>query len=211
MGAGRRRARFPPSLLAPRPGERIADLCAAPGGKTAQLALSGAEVTAVERDPVRLARLAEQFDAVAPPREAGACGCPGMDAAGVVRRGAARRAVLGDRNDPASPGCAAPETAARHQNAGRGTGCAARGGGTDGASGRAADLRGVLVAARGSSGAVGGIAGCARSRFRPASCPVCPRRSRRKDFCGRTPACGRSGAAWMGSSRRAWCAGEDRR
>jgi 16S rRNA (cytosine967-C5)-methyltransferase len=45
-------------LLSPKPGERIADLCAAPGGKTAQLAASGAEVTAVERDPARLERLA---------------------------------------------------------------------------------------------------------------------------------------------------------
>jgi 16S rRNA (cytosine967-C5)-methyltransferase len=44
-------------LLAPRPGERVLDLCAAPGGKTAQLAAAGAQVTAVERDPARLARL----------------------------------------------------------------------------------------------------------------------------------------------------------
>jgi 16S rRNA (cytosine967-C5)-methyltransferase len=54
-------AALPAVLLAPRPGERIADLCAAPGGKTAQLAAAGARVTAVERDPVRLARLAENL------------------------------------------------------------------------------------------------------------------------------------------------------
>jgi 16S rRNA (cytosine967-C5)-methyltransferase len=54
-------AALPALLLAPRPGERIADLCAAPGGKTAQLAAAGALVTAVERDPVRLARLAENL------------------------------------------------------------------------------------------------------------------------------------------------------
>jgi 16S rRNA (cytosine967-C5)-methyltransferase len=54
-------AALPVFLLAPRPGERIADLCAAPGGKTAQLAASGAHVTAVERDPVRLKRLAENL------------------------------------------------------------------------------------------------------------------------------------------------------
>ncbi len=35
----------------------VADLCAAPGGKTAQLALAGARVTAVDRSPARLARL----------------------------------------------------------------------------------------------------------------------------------------------------------
>jgi 16S rRNA (cytosine967-C5)-methyltransferase len=54
-------ASLPAHLLAARPGERIADLCAAPGGKTAQLAAAGAHVTAVERDPARLARLAENL------------------------------------------------------------------------------------------------------------------------------------------------------
>jgi 16S rRNA (cytosine967-C5)-methyltransferase len=51
-------AALPARLLAPRPGERVADLCAAPGGKTGQLAAAGAAVTAVERDPRRLQRLA---------------------------------------------------------------------------------------------------------------------------------------------------------
>ena len=54
-------AALPPLLLAPRPGERIADLCAAPGGKTAQLIAAGAKVTALERDTGRLARLAENL------------------------------------------------------------------------------------------------------------------------------------------------------
>ena len=40
---------------------RVADLCAAPGGKTAQLAHAGAQVTAVDRSPARLARVAENF------------------------------------------------------------------------------------------------------------------------------------------------------
>jgi 16S rRNA (cytosine967-C5)-methyltransferase len=52
---------LPARLLAARAGERIADLCAAPGGKTAQLAAAGAAVVAVERDPVRLARLQENL------------------------------------------------------------------------------------------------------------------------------------------------------
>jgi 16S rRNA (cytosine967-C5)-methyltransferase len=55
-------AALPARLLAPRPGERIADLCAAPGGKTAQLAAAGAEVTAVEQDSSRLARLQENLN-----------------------------------------------------------------------------------------------------------------------------------------------------
>jgi 16S rRNA (cytosine967-C5)-methyltransferase len=50
-------AALPARLLAPQPGERIADLCAAPGGKSAQLAGAGAVVTAIERDPARIERL----------------------------------------------------------------------------------------------------------------------------------------------------------
>ena len=50
-------ATLPVRLLGPRAGERVADLCAAPGGKTAQLAAAGADVTALDRDPARLERL----------------------------------------------------------------------------------------------------------------------------------------------------------
>jgi 16S rRNA (cytosine967-C5)-methyltransferase len=50
-------AALPARLLAARPGEQVADLCAAPGGKTGQLAATGATVTALERDPTRLDRL----------------------------------------------------------------------------------------------------------------------------------------------------------
>jgi len=45
-----------PALLLGRPARAI-DLCAAPGGKTAQLAAAGAAVTAVDRSPARLERL----------------------------------------------------------------------------------------------------------------------------------------------------------
>jgi 16S rRNA (cytosine967-C5)-methyltransferase len=54
-------AALPARLLAARPGELVADLCAAPGGKTAQLATAGATVVAVERDPARLARLEDNL------------------------------------------------------------------------------------------------------------------------------------------------------
>jgi len=54
-------AALPARLLNVRPGERVADLCAAPGGKTAQLAALGVEVVAVERDSGRMGRLRENM------------------------------------------------------------------------------------------------------------------------------------------------------
>ena len=44
-------------LVGAAPGERVLDLCAAPGGKTAGLAASGAHVTAVESNSARAAAL----------------------------------------------------------------------------------------------------------------------------------------------------------
>ena len=46
-------AALPARLLGEVRGRRVADLCAAPGGKTAQLASAGALVTAVDRAPGR--------------------------------------------------------------------------------------------------------------------------------------------------------------
>ncbi|MEM9350222.1 MAG: methyltransferase domain-containing protein [Pseudomonadota bacterium] len=54
-------AAFPVQILAPQKGERVADLCAAPGGKTMQLAAAGAEVTAVDVSAVRLERVRENL------------------------------------------------------------------------------------------------------------------------------------------------------
>jgi 16S rRNA (cytosine967-C5)-methyltransferase len=48
-------------LLAPQPGEAVLDLCAAPGGKTLQLAAAGAAVTALDISEPRLARLRENL------------------------------------------------------------------------------------------------------------------------------------------------------
>ena len=54
-------AALPARLLGDIAGKDIADLCAAPGGKTAQLIQAGARVTAVDRSPGRMARLSENL------------------------------------------------------------------------------------------------------------------------------------------------------
>lgn len=50
-------AALPVRLLGPLAGMRVADLCAAPGGKTAALAYAGARVTALDSSAARLDRL----------------------------------------------------------------------------------------------------------------------------------------------------------
>ncbi|MGB7257230.1 MAG: RsmB/NOP family class I SAM-dependent RNA methyltransferase [Pseudolabrys sp.] len=55
-------ASLPVRLLGDVRGLSVADLCAAPGGKSAQLALAGARVTAVDRSAQRLSRLRENFE-----------------------------------------------------------------------------------------------------------------------------------------------------
>ncbi|MDP1557090.1 MAG: transcription antitermination factor NusB [Hyphomonas sp.] len=54
-------AALPAKLLGAKPGERVLDLCAAPGGKTLQLAATGANVTALDRSAPRLDRLHENL------------------------------------------------------------------------------------------------------------------------------------------------------
>ena len=54
-------AALPVRVLGDIRGRRVADLCAAPGGKTAQLAAAGAQVTAIDRAPARLKRLQENL------------------------------------------------------------------------------------------------------------------------------------------------------
>jgi 16S rRNA (cytosine967-C5)-methyltransferase len=52
---------LPARLLRARPGMRVLDLCAAPGGKTLQLAAAGAEITALDRSDGRLNRVRENL------------------------------------------------------------------------------------------------------------------------------------------------------
>jgi 16S rRNA (cytosine967-C5)-methyltransferase len=49
-------------IVAAQPGERVLDLCAAPGGKTVGLAATGAKVTAVESNPARASALRATLD-----------------------------------------------------------------------------------------------------------------------------------------------------
>ena len=54
-------AALPARLLHVQPDEAVLDLCAAPGGKTLQLAATGARVTALDRSAARLKRLEENL------------------------------------------------------------------------------------------------------------------------------------------------------
>jgi 16S rRNA (cytosine967-C5)-methyltransferase len=55
-------AALPVHLLRVTPGQRVADLCAAPGGKTAELVAAGAHVTAVDVSSARLRRVKDNLD-----------------------------------------------------------------------------------------------------------------------------------------------------
>ena len=72
-------AALPARLFGDVDGLRVADLCAAPGGKTAQLAAAGAVVTAVDRAPARLQRLARKSRPAVAASRTGLRRCRGMD------------------------------------------------------------------------------------------------------------------------------------
>ncbi|MFC3119179.1 RsmB/NOP family class I SAM-dependent RNA methyltransferase [Jhaorihella thermophila] len=55
-------AAIPARVLAPKPGESVLDMCAAPGGKTLQLAAAGANVTALDISEPRMKRVRENLD-----------------------------------------------------------------------------------------------------------------------------------------------------
>jgi 16S rRNA (cytosine967-C5)-methyltransferase len=83
-------AALPARLMSFASGERAIDLCAAPGGKCAQLALAGAAVSAVDRSAQRLKLPAELLvaDALtfdAPPFDAALLDAP-CSATGTIRR-----------------------------------------------------------------------------------------------------------------------------
>lgn len=55
-------SQLPALALAPEPGDRVMDMCSAPGGKTAQLASLAKAVTALELYPERLGKVRENLD-----------------------------------------------------------------------------------------------------------------------------------------------------
>ncbi len=57
-------AAIPARILAPSKGKKVLDVCAAPGGKTMQLAAMGADVTAVDISRSRMARVEENLTRV---------------------------------------------------------------------------------------------------------------------------------------------------
>lgn len=54
-------ATLPARILGAKAGEQVLDICAAPGGKTLQLATTGAHVTAIDRSKPRLKRLKQNL------------------------------------------------------------------------------------------------------------------------------------------------------
>ena len=101
-------ASVPARLLGAGEGRTVLDLCAAPGGKTMQLAAAGWSVTAVDVSESRLARLSENLARTGLECRNGRRRRHEMAAAGAGRRDPARRALLGDRHLPPPPRRAPP-------------------------------------------------------------------------------------------------------
>ena len=109
-------AAIPARLLRVAPGERVADLCAAPGGKTAQLAAAGA--AGRRRSTARpngMKRLAANLERLGLPAEIAVGDAPDLRRA-AVRRHPARCALHGDRHDPPPSRRRLDQDARRHRS-----------------------------------------------------------------------------------------------
>jgi 16S rRNA (cytosine967-C5)-methyltransferase len=101
-------AALPARLFGDVKDKTIADLCAAPGGKTAQLVQAGARVTAIDRSPNRVARLRDNFARL------------GLEARMVVADATEWQAETGDGFDGVlvDAPCASTGTIRRHPDVG---------------------------------------------------------------------------------------------
>ena len=134
-------AALPARLFGDIAGKSIADLCAAPGGKTAQLAQAGARVTAVDRSPGRMARLRDDLERLSlRPRRRSPMPPNGRGRARrSLRRRSGGRALLVDRHRPPPPRHRLAAAGGRYRRAdGAAEALAAAGG-------RAAEAGGTLV------------------------------------------------------------------
>jgi hypothetical protein len=168
-------ASLPARLLGEGAGRTVLDLCAAPGGKTMQLAAAGWAVTALDVSASRLARLSENLARTGLTAEV-------IAAEGAGGRDSARRALFGDRHLPPSPRRAPPRSPEGDSRA-RG-----RAGGDAGARRRLAEARrqpglcGLLARTRGGRG---GGRGFPRSPRRLHSRRAAAHPPRRLGGCGR--------------------------
>ena len=127
LGAGRRRAASPRPCCCRarplRPGARVLDACAAPGGKTAHLLeLADLDLLALDSDPLRLARVQDTLNRLRLHAElkAGDARQPAtLVGRPAVRRHPARRALhrLGHRAPPPRRALAAPPRRCRRAGA----------------------------------------------------------------------------------------------
>ncbi len=113
-------ASLPARLLGAGEGRHVLDLCAAPGGKTMQLAAAGWRVTSLDQSARRLERLAETVARTGLETEVGLRRSHGMAARRIRRRHPARRAVQRDRHFPPPSRRAPSDRASPDRRDGRG-------------------------------------------------------------------------------------------
>jgi transcription termination factor NusB len=178
-------AALPARLLSDIAGRRVIDLCAAPGGKTAQLAAAGANVVAVDKSPRRLDLLG----------------------ANMKRLGLEAERVIGDATswrpaqNPPPPGYPVAEVGRGRCRHGRNPGRLARCRGRDGPPRRSPCLLHLLAAARGRPRPDRRLAGPRRTGRTGAGAPGRGQRIGRADSRRllADPAHWRPSAEWTGS------------
>ena len=155
-------AALPARMLGDVAGKRVLDLCAAPGGKTAQLALAGAKVTALERSAHRLRRLAENLARLRLSAELVAADVRAVATRGAGGRRPPRRALHGNGSAPASSRHTPSQDARRRDAHGGRAGPPPQGGTGHAPPGRASRLCRVLARAGGGAGAYRRLVGRGR-------------------------------------------------